>query len=269
MTQDLFEIGRRAARAVKGPVGYREDGAVILALGAATPAKGRPRFVHYHPLKTDTLDSALERLGLLRREFPTCELHGLSPGWLERHGQGCVQALRQAGLHSLSWFTGSVDGPSETPAQAWEKCADLDIPKVASFIYGPQVTRTQVEERVEAIVRDRQVCTVLPLPRGLGDKLMQASSTTDGILDARVLSWTRLACGELHVRASWGALGWKMAQPTLLFGVDELAGRGLEEVLAYGPQARAAAVVRTEEVEAGIREAGHRPLGVSTCAWVS
>ena len=273
--ENIFQLGRRAAKGLSGTVGYREDGAVSLALGNEEPQCAaelvrlpeKPRFLHYHPVKSDTPEQVEERITELHKRFPNLQIHGLSPAWLERN-PGALPSLRKAGLFSISWFTGSVDGAPEAPSQGWQALKSADIPKVATFVYAPGVTRAQVEARVAEILEGNPA-VILPLPRGLGDKIMLASATTDGILDVSVLTWTRLACQghTVRLRASWGALGWKMAQPTLAFGVNELAGWGLEETLAYGPKARPGVLVGVDEVESGIREVGRQPLGVSTCAW--
>ena len=266
--ENIFQLGREAARGLSGQVNYREDGAVWMALGSSDPhpAGGKsegPRFVHYHPLKDDSIETAQARVRELHARFPQAPVHGFSPAWFERQG-----AREVIGLNSLCWFTGSVDGPAESASSGWQKLADTEIAKVASFIYGPEVTREQVEARVGEILKGRNVTTIVPLPRGLGDRVLLAQATTDGILDVTVYAWTRIACArhDVRLRASWGALGWKMAQPCLSFGVDELAGWGLEEFLAYGPKARGSSVVGREEAEQGIREAGREPIGVTACA---
>jgi 2-iminoacetate synthase ThiH len=61
---------------------------------------------------------------------------------------------------------------------------------------------------------------------------------------------------EVRVRASWAALGWKVAQMALVHGADELAGWSVAESVAYSARVRAAARVETDEVKCGVEEAG-------------
>ena len=61
---------------------------------------------------------------------------------------------------------------------------------------------------------------------------------------------------EVRVRASWAALGWKVAQMALIHGADELAGWSVAESVAYSTRVRAAARVETDEVKCGVEEAG-------------
>ena len=241
----VFELGRDALAHSRTQVGYREDGAVLLVAGGEPAAVEQPRCVHFHPGKDEA--APLERLAELRqRGLP---VHGLSPGWVRRHGLLPVD--------SLALYTGALQGPAGAAAEGWEQCLGLGLPFVASLTYGPGDPERALLERLERLTA---ASSVLLLPRASGDRML-AEATTDGLQDVRFLAQARKALpATVRVRASWAALGWKMAQATLAFGVDELAGWGLEEELAYGNKRHSAMQVGAAEVREGIEEAGREPV---------
>ena len=104
------------------------------------------------------------------------------------------------------------------------------------------------------------------MPASVGDLVLLSDLTTDGLRDISVLIRSRLCAPEsARVRASWAALGWKMAQSSLAFGADQLAGWGLEEFLAYTQRLRPSSTVGREEALAGVKEAGRTPQEVHSC----
>lgn len=272
-TFDLFGQGIAAQQKTGSEVGFRADGSVLLVLGSAEPADPcelgklprEPLTLHYHPLKQDTLPEVLQRIKELKQL--NLAIHGLSPGWVDRHGRDALRAAQEAGLDSLAWCSGGI-GETSPAANGWEALQDFDIPKVASFTYSPRDSAEQIEERIAKLAAGRNVQTLSPLPASVGDMVVVKDLTTDGLQDVTVLIRCRLQC-NCHVRASWAALGWKMAQSTLGFGVDELTGWGLEEFLAYSQRLRPSSVIGREEVLAGIKEAGRRPREVRKCTWDS
>jgi len=235
-----------AAPAITATVRFRADGQVALALGADETFPEGARFLHFHPAR-DEADAAGRLASLRERGLP---VHGLSPGWIRRHGLLAVD--------SLSLFTGSLSG-SEPAADGWQECLSLGLPYVATILYGPRDSEAALAERLALL---REATSVVLLPREAGDQLL-GEECTDGVQDARFLALARRTLPEsVRVRASWAALGWKMAQATLAFGADELAGWGLEEALAYGKKGRPAATVGAAEVRAGIEEAGREPVEI-------
>lgn len=235
-----------AARApVTASVRYRPDGAVALVLGTDEAFPEGARCVHFHPAR-DEADPAARLASLRERGLP---IHGLSPGWVRRHGLLPVD--------SLSVFTGSLSQGPEPAAEGWQACLELGVPYVATILYGPRDSEAALTERLGLL---QGASSVVLLPREAGDQLL-GEECTDGVQDARFLALARRTLpASVRVRASWAALGWKMAQATLAFGADELAGWGLEEALAYGKKVRPAATVGAAEVRAGIEEAGREPV---------
>lgn len=255
----LFELGRQARARRHSHLWVRADGAVLLL--PAAPDWGKLEIevkeIHFHPRKDQTVAEVLAQLRELRAQHPSARLHGFSPGWLKRHGMQILPDLQAAGLDSLCWFTGDLteDGAAAT---GWEECADLPIARIASFVYGPEHSADLVVARVQKLSGAEQI---VPLPRAVGDLVVIAGATTEGTRDIEVLSRTRAlaGCGQ-RVRASWGALGFKLAQSSLAFGPDALAGWGIEEQLAYSGRMRPADLIGWDEAWAGAREAGMEPL---------
>lgn len=253
---NLFELGRQARRKRHGRVWLRADGAVQLL--PTTPDWGKLpveiKEVHFHPRKGDSPEQVLTQVRELRAQFPQARLHGLSPAWLQKHG---VDILNQLRLDSFCWFTGELTGPSSPPAQGWEECAALKLPKIAAFVYGPEHTPQDLEKRLDLL---READQIVPLPRAVGDLVVIPGATTDGTRDVEILSRTRALAEPVQwVRASWGALGFKLAQSSLAFGADALGGWGLEEQLAYSGRMRPADLIGWDEARAGVMEAGMEP----------
>jgi len=251
----LFEWGRKARPKRAPRVWLRPDGSVLLE--PAGPDWGKlpreVREVHFHPRKDRSFQDVLDALRGFRANYPEARIHGFSPGWLQRHGRACLPELQEAGLDSLCWFTGDLNEAAPA-AQGWEACAGLPIAKIASFVYGPEASMQALEARVKALSEADQI---VPLPRAVGDLVVIRGATTDGTLDIEVLARCRVwAQSSQRVRASWGALGFKLAQSSLAFGADALAGWGMEEQLAYSGRMRPADLIGLDEARAGVWEAG-------------
>lgn len=245
---DLFSLGRAARARAHAEVWLRADGAVHLL--PQSPDWGKlPREVtevHYHPSKGQTIEQVREEIAQVRQQYPGARLHGLSPGWLERNGSELLELF-----DSFCLFTGELGAPPHPAAQGWRKFSELPN-AVATLVYGPEHSLEQLQERLKHL---ENVGQVVPLPRAVGDLVMVSGATTDGTWDIEVLSRCRaLLPARVRVRASWGALGFKLAQASLAFGADALAGWGLEEQLAYSGRMRPAELVGWEEARAGLRE---------------
>lgn len=254
----LFELGRLARELRSAEVWLRADGAVQLALaGEERPAvelgrlPSHVRQVHYHPGRGEGPEAVQARVAELRTLYPGALIHGLSPGWAQRHG---LEAVRASGVDSFCWFTGELGADPAPAAQGWERCSDLELPSVAAVVYGPEHSVEQLTSRLARLGTAQQVVL---LPRSAGDLVVVRGATTDGPWDIELLSRARASLpAGVRVRASWGALGFKLAQSALAFGADALAGWGLEEQLAYSGKMRSADVIGWEEARAGVQEAG-------------
>lgn len=137
-------------------------------------------------------------------------------------------------------------------AQAFQKAKMTLV-----VVYTPEVRAAALEKAARACAKGPRVESVVALPLGAGDRIPLPGLTTAGNIDMAVVSALRyLLPREVKVRASWAALGWKVAQLALIYGADELAGWTAAETRVYTGRVRAAARVESEEVESGIVEAG-------------
>jgi hypothetical protein len=275
---NIFELGRQANLSLDRSVTYRADGTLLISLGQDQPeftrtkdeSRGVPlqaAAIHYHPLKSQNWQQALTQIQHL--SLQKLPIHGLSPRWLAAHlPQGDLEAqLGQAGLNSLSLSTGELNSATD-----WLAFKDWEMPMVASFIYTPNSSESQIDERVQLLSQFKRIESVVVLPVGLGDRVIVNALTTEGGFDAEIQAWTQIAIHKHwktpqkpRVRSSWGSVGWKMAQPTLAFGCNELAGWGIEEVVTYGPKSRPHSWIGEEEVIQGILEAGRQPKSLLRC----
>jgi hypothetical protein len=269
---NIFELGRQANLGLDRSVTYRADGTLLISLGQDQPeftrskdeSRGVPlqaAAIHYHPLKSQSWQQVLTQLKHLSQQ--NLPIHGLSPRWLTAHqAQGNLEAqLSEAGLASFSLSTGEFNSSNE-----WLAFKDWSMAMVASFVYTPETSQSQIEERVQQLSQFKNIQSIVVLPVGLGDRVIVNALTTEGGFDAEIQAWTQIAIQKYfktvtkpRVRASWGSVGWKMAQPTLAFGCNELAGWGIEEVITYGPKSRPHSWIGEEEVIQGILEAGRQP----------
>lgn len=248
----IFELARQARANRNTEVWLRADGAVGLNPMEGPDLGKLPvdvREIHFHPRKNDSLEQARELLKEARLQYPEASVHGLSPGWWSRHGE-------LLDVDSLCWFTGELGDDNSPASKGWQKFAELDLPKVACLVYGPEHTPAQLEARLQAIAAAPKVTQLVALPRSVGDLVVIPGATTDGTWDVEMLARCRAALPpSIRVRASWGALGYKMAQSALAFGCDGLAGWGLEEHLAYSGRMRPADVVGWDQAREGLEEA--------------
>ena len=125
------------------------------------------------------------------------------------------------------------------------------------LVYTPDVTAESLEQAVDSAGDLGPVVSLVALPLGAGDRIPLAGLTTAGTKDLMVLSALRyLLPKKVALRASWAALGWKVAQIAPLYGANELAGWTAAESLIYTGRVRAAARVEADEVLRGLDEAG-------------
>jgi hypothetical protein len=204
--------------------------------------------------RQQSLPEFQQLLELARGDHPGAELAGFGP----------LQAPlleRYQGLDRAVILAGRLDCQFESAAEL-SACASLSLPLTAVLVYTPQVSPRALEQAVAGLGELASLVSVVPLPAGAGDRIPLAGLTTAGNIDAMVISALRLLLPtRVRVRASWAALGWKVAQVALAYGADELAGWTAAETLAYSGRVRAASRVERQELNAGLAEARARDIG--------
>ena len=191
------------------------------------------------------------RLTELREKHPDAELAGVGPS----NRDFCQ---RFVGLDRAVFVAGHL-------GTRFEEAPELELSRrsiegvasvTAVVVYTPEVSAKSIEEAARQLSRIPKLHSVVALPAGAGDRIPLKGVTTSGTSDVMVCAALRyLLPSEIRVRASWAALGWKVAQVALAYGADECAGWSSAEALVYSPRVRAAARCEREELEAGLREA--------------
>lgn len=87
------------------------------------------------------------------------------------------------------------------------------------------------------------------------------SGETTGIYDLKILAVARLMLDNFpHIRAFWMAIGQKLAQVSLHFGVDDLDGTVMEEEIFHSAGSHSTQMVPKESFIKMIKEAGRIPI---------
>lgn len=269
--QELFTqqrhalLGQLARAARRTEVRSLADEEIVLLGGAAEAARlsRRPttkpaRQALGVAITPDGPEQSLTRFRQLaaqaRLDYPRAELAGYGPLEVE-------PAERFAGLDRGVVMAGRLQASFEPDADLGQ-LGLAKLPLTAVLVYSPEVRPLALEQAVAALTGMANLVGVVPLPAGAGDRIPLAGLTTAGNTDMMVISALRLLLpAHLRVRASWAALGWKVAQVGLAYGADELAGWTAAETLAYTGRVRAASRVEREELDHGLAEARVRDLG--------
>ncbi len=203
--------------------------------------------------QNENLDS---RLSEIRQSFPQAEIAGqnrFDQEFADRF-TGFDRAVFVAGLLAKN-FRPTQD------LKAWQGSPGLS-PGTAVLQYSPEVTGRAVQQAVEELEGCHGLVSVVPLPTGVGDRIPLPGLTTSGVVDVMLLASLRIALPTtVRVRASWAALGWKVAQVGLAYGADECAGWSAAESLVYSERVRAASRVEISELSEGLLEAGRENEG--------
>lgn len=262
---ELTLLARRLGKLSGPPLRALADDEIVLTGGALAAArtsdKGRepelPVCVVVTPENGELPEEFEQRLAAARKQYPEAELAGFGPkGWSARGELTLDRHVVKLGVAAENF----------QKDDAWERRL-LDCPAARLtlvLVYSPSVTPDALEAAVAQISDWKRVGSVTCLPLGAGDRIPLPGVTTSGPLDMAVISSVRLLVpAEVRVRASWAALGWKVAQLAPLYGASELMGWSAAECVAYTGRVRAAARVEKAELEAGLAEAG-----VSRCHWL-
>jgi hypothetical protein len=267
--QDLFReqrhalLGQLARARVSDEVRSLADDEILLLGGASDAARlskrpsageAEPRSIALTPDKDQSLESFRTLLAEMREAHPEAELAGFGPlsAWPEERFQGLDRGLVLAGKAGKSFEISSDLTQLER----------VTLPLTAVLVYTPDVTSQALERAARALEDMLTLVGVVALPAGAGDRIPLAGLTTAGSTDCMVLSVLRLLLpSQVAVRASWAALGWKVAQVALAYGADEIAGWTAAETLAYTGRVRAASRVERQELDEGLDEARCRDLG--------
>ena len=220
--------------------------AARLSKRAAQGEPKEPQCVIVTPEEEQQESDFLHAVNRAREEFPEAELAGFGP-------ESCWPLLDR-----LVVKVGEV-GKDFTPDPQWEHQSQSTNKLSAVLVYTPEATPEALEKACQTLERAGSLHGVVALPIGAGDRIPLPGLTTAGTLDMMILSALRLLLPQgIKIRASWAALGWKVAQLSVVYGADELAGWSAAETAVYSGRVRAAARVEEDELLEGMAEAGWR-----------
>lgn len=192
-----------------------------------------------------------------------------------------IQRLKQAGLGSILGGGAEIFHPDirkiiaghKTDAERWfhihETTHKLGMKSNASIIYGHI---EQPEHVIDHLIQLRELqdrtngfnaffgFAFHPDHTQLA-KEYHLSGETTGIYDLKILAVARLMLDNIpHIRAFWMAIGGKLAQVSLHFGVDDLDGTVMEEQILHSAGSSSTHMVAKESFIKMIKEAGRIPV---------
>ncbi|MBP1154367.1 MULTISPECIES: aminofutalosine synthase MqnE [unclassified Paenibacillus] len=192
-----------------------------------------------------------------------------------------IERLREAGLGSILGGGAEIFDPEireiisghKTDSDRWfnihRKTHSLGMKSNASILYGHI---EKPEHVVDHLIRIRELqdetggfqaffaFAFHPDNTKLAEEY-QITGETTGWYDLKLLAVARLMLDNVpHVRAFWMAIGMKLAQVSLSFGVDDLDGTVMEEQIIHAAGNDSVQMTPKETFINMIREAGRLPV---------
>jgi aminodeoxyfutalosine synthase len=141
----------------------------------------------------------------------------------------------------------------------------LGLKSNATMLYGHVET---IEERIDHLIRLRELQdetggfqSFIPLPFHPQNTQLPDFKKPTAFENLKMLAVSRLVLDNFpHVKAFWIMLGIKVAQLSLLFGVDDLDGTVVEEKITHAAGADTAQAITREELLDLIYSAGKTPV---------
>jgi len=141
----------------------------------------------------------------------------------------------------------------------------LGLKSNATMLYGHIET---IEERIDHLIRLRELQdetggfqSFIPLPFHPQNTRLPDFKKPTAFENLKMLAVSRLVLDNFpHVKAFWIMLGIKVAQLSLLFGVDDLDGTVVEEKITHAAGADTAQAITREELMDLIYAAGKTPV---------
>jgi len=142
---------------------------------------------------------------------------------------------------------------------------NLGLKSNATMLYGHVET---VEERIDHLIALRRLQdetggfqSFIPLPFHPQNTQLPDFKKPTAFENLKMLSVSRLVFDNVpHVKAFWIMLGLKVAQISLLFGVDDLDGTVVEEKITHAAGAETEQSISKEELLTFITSAGRVPV---------
>ena len=188
-----------------------------------------------------------------------------------------LERLKQAGLGSLPGGGAEIFAPAvrdqlcpeKISGSAWlsimEQVHQAGLKSNATMLYGHLES---IEDRVDHMrqLRELQDRTggfqvFIPLAFQPEHSELKVGSGTTGVDDLRTLALARIYLDNFaNIKAYWVMLGEKIAQVSLVFGVNDLDGTVVEERIGHEAGADTPQAMARDSIVALIRKAGRIPV---------
>ena len=229
-------------------------------------------------------DYYLDLLSTLHRRFPGIHLQAFTAveiDYLQRISglalPDLLRELKQAGLGSLPGggaeiFDPRVRGtlcPEKISGDRWleimEAVHAAGLRSNATMLYGHVESYADRVDHMERIreLQDRTggFQAFIPLAFHPENTALAHAHGTTGVDDLKTLAVARIFLDNFdHIKAFWIMLGEKLAQLSLLFGVDDVDGTVVEEKITHAAGAVTAQALPRETLVRMIRKAGKVPV---------
>lgn len=226
----------------------------------------------------------------IKAEFPEMHIHSFSPMEVyhasrisEIPVKEALRRLKRSGLDTMPGTAAEILSdrvreiicPSKLRTAEWvdvvKQAHAAGIPTTATMMYGHVETP---EERIDhmLIIREIQketggITEFVPLPfmpynNPVGEKMIREGRyATTGLEDLKIYAVSRILFHGYvdNIQASWVKLGKKLAQFSLLCGVNDLGGTLMEESISRSAGACHGEMITVDELEWMIHGAGRVP----------
>jgi aminodeoxyfutalosine synthase len=229
-------------------------------------------------------DFYLEVITLLKKTMPEVHIQAFTAveiGYFSKISNLSIKEvltrLKAAGLGSLPGGGAEILNhrireavcPGKANAEEWlgimRTAHDLGIKSNATMLYGHIET---IEERVDHLLTLRALQdetggfqSFIPLPFHPQNTQLTGFKKPIAFENLKMLAVSRLVLDNFpHIKAFWIMLGLKVAQLSLLFGVDDLDGTVVEEKITHAAGAETNQSISREELLDLIFETGRIPV---------
>jgi aminodeoxyfutalosine synthase len=226
----------------------------------------------------------VEVIQTLRKEFPALHIQAFTAVEIQYFADiaglsvaEVLGRLKQAGLGSLPGggaevFSDRIRGelcPKKATTEEWlevMRCAHrLGIKSNATMLYGHIETD---EEIIDHLLRlrglqdeTRGFQSFVPLPFHPRNTQLEHLQKPQAYEELKIYAVSRLMLDNFdHIKAFWIMVGLKIAQLSLLFGVDDLDGTVIEERITHAAGADTDTAIPTKNLIPMIRESGKIPV---------
>src|SRR4030043_136824 len=229
-------------------------------------------------------DFYLEVIALLKKTMPKVHIQAFTAveiGYFSKISnlsiKDVLMRLKEAGLGSLPGGGAEILNsrireavcPGKANAEKWleimKTAHNLGIKSNATMLYGHIET---FEERIDHLLSLRKLQdetggfqSFIPLPFHPQNTQLTGFKKPIAFENLKMLAVSRLVLDNFpHIKAFWIMLGLKVAQLSLLFGVDDLDGTVVEEKITHSAGAETEQSISREELLELIRATGQVPV---------